>query len=120
MFTVRVALEFDEPGLTEHVGACAGKGCTEQVNETELLNPPSGVTVTTEVEPCPGAIGFGAGKDAAIEKSGGTVLSKFAVTSWSLSIVTVHDPVPEQGELQPAKLEPASAVALRVTAVPGG
>ena len=33
--------------------------------------------------------------------------------------VTTQVPVPEQGALQPAKVEPVAAVAVRVTAVPG-
>ena len=41
-----------------------------------------------------------------------------ACTVWLAFMVTVHDPVPEQAPLQPAKLEPAAGVAVSVTGVP--
>jgi hypothetical protein len=41
-----------------------------------------------------------------------------AVTERSALMVTVHVPVPEQAPLQPAKVEPASALALNVTELP--
>jgi hypothetical protein len=45
--TVTKAPELDE--VTAQVGARVGEGCTEQLNETVLLNPPLGVTVTVPV-----------------------------------------------------------------------
>jgi hypothetical protein len=66
-----------EFGFREHCGACAGEGCTEQVRETELLNPFTPAAFTVAVELCPGLIGLGAGSDADIEKSG--IRSKVAV-----------------------------------------
>jgi hypothetical protein len=59
-----------EVGLTEHCGAWAGEGCTEQVRETELLNPFTPSAFTVAVELCPGLIGLGAGSDAERENSG--------------------------------------------------
>jgi len=41
--------------------------------------------------------------------------AKFAVTLFCESIVTVHEPVPEQTPDQPAKVDPAAAFALSVT-----
>jgi hypothetical protein len=41
-----------------------------------------------------------------------------AVTLVAALTVTTHVPVPEQGALQPAKVEPLAAVAVSVTAVP--
>ena len=43
---------------------------------------------------------------------------KVAVTERLADSVTVHGPAPVQALLQPAKVEPAAAVALRATAVP--
>ena len=43
-----------------------------------------------------------------------------AVTSLSASMVTLHAPEPEQASDQPAKTEPASGIAVRVTEVPAG
>jgi hypothetical protein len=40
------------------------------------------------------------------------------VTERACVIVTVQAPVPEQAPLQPVKLEPVAAVAVRVTEVP--
>ena len=40
-----------------------------------------------------------------------------AVTDWAAIMVTTHCPVPEQAPLQPAKVEPVAASALRVTTV---
>jgi len=42
-----------------------------------------------------------------------------AVTAVGAVTVTLHAPVPAQAPLQPAKVEPAAGVAVRVTAVPG-
>ena len=44
---------------------------------------------------------------------------KVAVTEWSVPIVSVHVPVPEQSPDHPANVLPAAAVAVRVTCVPG-
>ncbi len=41
-----------------------------------------------------------------------------AVTDWAALMVTWQAPVPVQAPLQPAKVEPAVAVGLRVTTVP--
>jgi hypothetical protein len=43
---------------------------------------------------------------------------KVAVTDCEPLIVTIQVPVPEQGPDQPAKVEPESAVAVRVICVP--
>jgi hypothetical protein len=43
---------------------------------------------------------------------------KVAVTVVAAFSVTVHVPVPEQGPLQPAKVEPAAGVAVRATTAP--
>src|SRR6266511_1974950 len=43
---------------------------------------------------------------------------KVAVAAWLALMVSVHVPVPEQSPLQPAKLEPEAAVAVRMTEVP--
>ena len=43
---------------------------------------------------------------------------KVAVTLRAASIVTVHPPAPVQAPLQPAKVEPSVAAALRLTVVP--
>src|SRR2546425_3479408 len=59
-----------ELGLTEHWGACAGDGCTEQVRETVSLKPfaPSALIVAAEL--CPGLMGLGVKSDTDTEKSG--------------------------------------------------
>ena len=43
---------------------------------------------------------------------------KVAVAETLAFMVTLQPAVPEQAPLQPAKLEPAAAAAVRVTAVP--
>ena len=48
------------------------------------------------------------------------VVLNVAVTVVAALTVTAQVPVPEQAPLQPAKLEPAAAAALSVTAVPAG
>jgi hypothetical protein len=48
-----------------------------------------------------------------------TILANVAVAERGAFIVTVHAFAPEQAPLQPAKLEPACGVAVRVTGVPG-
>ena len=57
-------------GFKEHAGAKLGDGCTAQVKETALLNPPIEVAVTVEVANRPGTTVFGAVAVAAREKSG--------------------------------------------------
>ena len=49
-----------------------------------------------------------------------TTVVNVAVTVWSWSMVRLHGPGPVQSPLQPANVEPASAVAVRVTGVPCG
>ncbi len=65
MVTVSVAgvPEVTEPGLIEHCGARAGAGCTEQVNATESLNPPEGVTSRMEEDEPPGLTVLGVRAD---------------------------------------------------------
>lgn len=46
--------------------------------------------------------------------NGGVGLVKFAVTLRAVLITTVHVPVPVQAPLQPVKVEPTSAAAVRV------
>ena len=46
------------------------------------------------------------------------VAVKLPETALSAFIVSAQEPVPEQAPLQPAKVEPAAGLALRVTAVP--
>src|SRR3990172_1833681 len=46
------------------------------------------------------------------------LILKMATTLRAASMVTVHDPMPAQAPLQPAKILPASGVAVRVTFVP--
>ena len=41
-----------------------------------------------------------------------------AVTLWTPPIITVQSPVPVQSPVQPAKVEPVAAVAVRVTLLP--
>src|SRR5579872_1367614 len=43
------------------------------------------------------------------------IVVNVAVTAWAEVMETVHVPVPEQGPLQPAKVEPEFAAAVRVT-----
>ena len=49
---------------------------------------------------------------------GGPETVKLPETALSAFIVSAQEPVPEQAPLQPAKVEPAAGLALRVTAVP--
>src|SRR5438552_3139917 len=67
-----------ELGLTEHWGACAGDGCTEQVRETVSLNPFAPSALTVAVADWPGLIGLGVKAEAETEKSGAK--SNVAVT----------------------------------------
>ncbi len=59
-----------------------------------------------------GVGGFGGGGVA-----GGRAV-KVALTSWAVSIVILHAPVPEQAPPQPAKVEPEPALGMSVTLVP--
>ena len=108
-----------ELGLMEHVGASTGDGCTEQVRATVPLNPFVGARLTVEVDDPPGLTIPGASVEAESEKSAGGKLNAANTTSAELVVVRLQTPVPEQGPFQPAKVEPAAAVAVSVTAVPG-
>lgn len=111
----------DATGVTAHVGAWAGVGCTEQLYVTVLLNPPLVLTVTVPVADCPAFTVAGESADALREKSGGTFELNVAVIVWSTLDVRVHAPVPEQpAPFQPAKLDPVAAMAVRVTGAPTG
>jgi hypothetical protein len=48
----------------------------------------------------------------------GKITLKVAVTDFEASMVTEQEPLPEQAPLQPVKMEPAAACAVRVTRVP--
>ena len=61
-----------EPGLSEHWGARAGVGVTEQESVIEPLNPATVVMVKVELEDPPGLICFGESPEAESEKSGVT------------------------------------------------
>src|ERR1700674_1892739 len=118
VFTVNVAGAPDvtELGLTEHVGASAGVGVTEQAKATEPLKPPVATTFNVEVDDAPAVTVAGVSAEAVREKSGG-ISAKSANTSSAEFMVRLQAPVPEQGALQPEKLEPAAAVAVSVTGV---
>lgn len=118
VFTVRVVAEFDELGVTEHVGAPVGNGSTEQVNETELLKVPIAVMFTLAEADCPALTVLGVNADDDNEKSAVTSSLKVAVTDRSVFMVTTQEPGPEHAPLQPAKVDPAEALAVRVTIVP--
>jgi hypothetical protein len=116
--TVRVAEVPGVAGLgpTEHVGARAGAGCTEQVKATDPLNVLSGVTFTVEVDDPPGLTLAGVSAEAETEKSRSntdqTTTSAEPVFTWQM-------PVPVQPPVQPVKIEPAAGVGVSVIAVPG-
>jgi hypothetical protein len=105
-----------ELGLTEHVGASAGVGVTEQVKATELKNPfASAATLIVEVAEPPALTAAGVSAVAETVKSESNV----APTVCAEVMVTLHVPVPEQGgATQPTKVEPAGGVAVSVNAVP--
>jgi hypothetical protein len=107
-----------ELGLTEQVGASAGIGDTAQVNATEPLNPAGAVTLTLEVAEPPALTIAGVRAEAESEKS----RSNVAKTTVSAEpVVTLQVPVPEQPVTpQVVKADPEEALALSVTAVPGG
>ena len=93
-----------EPGsgaASKVTGVPTGKG-TEQVAPQSI---PAGKLVTVPV-PAPALV---------IESKNGP--ANVAVTDWAALMVTTHCPVPEQAPLQPAKVEPVAAAALRVTTV---
>lgn len=108
------AVEF---GLIEQVGATVGEGVTEQVSATGLKNPAgAGTTFIAEVDgAAPGLTVPGVRAEAEIAKSELNV----AATDWAELIVRLQVLEPEQAPLQPTKLEPAAAVAVTVTIVPG-
>ncbi len=121
-----VSVEVTEPsaagvadfGFKEHAGAKLGDGCTEQANETALLNPPVDVAVTVEVADCPGMTVPGAGAAASREKSGVTKVANTAEGETPVT-VTVQSLVPTHASPHPAKLEPEAGVAVREITVPG-
>lgn len=80
------------------------------LNEEEQFVPqliPAGLLVTTPV-PVP----------AFATERLKVCKSKIAVTDFAASIVTTHVPAPVQAPLQPVKMEPAEAVAAKVTEAP--
>ena len=92
-------------GVAVRVTAVPGVSTCEQVAPQEM---PAGALVTVPV-PVPLFV-----TDSVM----GTSVN-VAVTEVAALTVTLHAPVPEQAPLQPAKVEPASGVAVRVTAEPG-
>jgi hypothetical protein len=106
-----------ELGPTEHVGARAGVGCTEQVNTTDPAKEVSGFTFKVAVEYPPGLTVAGVSAEADSEKSKSntdhTTTSADPVFTWQM-------PVPVQPPVQPVKMEPAVGAAVSVIAVPGG
>jgi hypothetical protein len=123
VFAVRTAVlpgETDD-ALIPQVGAAVTVVDSEQLNDTELLNPLTAETLNVEVADCPALTETGLSGVASTEKSGGLSDVKVAVTVWSAVEVNVHLPAPAQlPPLQPVKLEPEAAVAVSVTDVPTG
>ena len=117
MFTVRVVAVpgITELGLTEQVGARAGVGATAQVSVTAPLKAFTAATVTVAVDDIPALIELGESAVAESEKSCGKLNVEVAIVAEFM--VTLHVPIPEQAPLHPAKVEPAAAVAVSVTAV---
>ena len=103
-FTVVVPIEKRLPEPGEHV--TAGEGVT--LSDALTLN----VTVTPARLTAVLVIELGT------VRTGGATSAKLAVTVVFVVRFTTQLPVPEQPPLQPLKLEPESAVAVRVIVVP--
>lgn len=108
-----------ELGAMLHAGASTGAGATEHVSATEPLNPPCALKVNVELAAAPGLRLLGLRGETDNEKSGGSRLKVAKTTSSAVPEVTLHEPVPEQGPFQPAKVEFEAAVAVSDTAAPG-
>ena len=85
-----------EPGLIEHFGASAGRGCTEQENVTESPNPSIAFTSTVDVDDPPGLTVLGVSMEAESTNSGAMV---------SLN-TTPQPPSPHTSVLPPAPVVP--------------
>src|SRR5512142_659286 len=95
------------PGLAVRVTSASAAMEAEQV-APQSIPPALEVTVPT---PIPVFV------TASWCDGGGPLASKVAVTAWSWLMVTTHAPVPAQAPPHPAKTEPPSAVAVKVTTV---
>ena len=86
-----------------------------------MLNPFAPETVNVEVADCPALTEAGVNGVADTEKSGGFKKLNVAVMVSSVLRTTVHVPIPEHPPpLQPPKLDPEAAAAVRVIDVPTG
>jgi hypothetical protein len=86
-----------------------------------LLNPFAPETVNVDVADCPALTEAGVNGVAETEKSGGFKKLNVAVMVSSALRATVQVPIPEHPPpLQPPKLDPEAAAAVRVTEVPTG
>ena len=101
------------------VAECVSSGLPVAVQVTVYPSiglPPSeaGAVQLTMAEPSPGVAVTSVGAPGTSVSTAANV----AVTARSASIVTEHDPVPEQSPLHPANVEPRPGVAVRFTGVP--
>ena len=95
-------------------GTVADALLLDKVTTTLLAAAPVSVTVPLDEFPPITVVGLTVIEESA---AGGLEL-KFALTDFAASMVTLHAPVPLQAPLQPAKVEPESGVAVKLTTVP--
>ena len=91
-------------------------GATAQLKATEPLKALTAATLNVAVDDIPALIELGESAVADSEKSCGKLNVEVAIMAEFM--ITLHVPIPEQAPLHPAKVEPAAAVAVSVTAVP--